>query len=501
MKKLLLSLCIVASVTFSLSFSFQQRETETNWYGVYIGNNKVGWTNLKESSITENGNNYIKKESISFTKVNRLGSNPVEISSNIEFYFTRNLKPVKGTIKNKFSLNSITHELSFTQKTIEIYSYSYRDTTYKKISIPDDFYVEFPFKDFFSKQQIKAGKSFSYKTLNVEIGLNIIEEEIRIIEKESISVMGEIRELWHCEQLTKLMGGITAHNWIDDEGIVWKSSTAMGGIAMSMIKMNKFAAQKESETQFDIALSTSLKPNIPIQNPQKVIYMKTKITGIDPETAQLLPRDETQKITSDEKGDLVITTQSLIPENFKPLQIPVKDIKYRKYLTSTQYCQSDDPEIRKIAERITGDEKNALNAAKKIAFWLDNNLTPDYSVGFATSKEILSERRGDCTEYSILMVTLCRAAGIPAKANVGIMCGRGIFAYHMWTEVYVGKWLPLDPKWISIDPKSKEPFVDATHIKFSQSELGDNLLVDLSNPLIKILGKIKLEIINYKSIE
>jgi len=125
-------------------------------------------------------------------------------------------------------------------------------------------------------------------------------------------------------------------------------------------------------------------------------------------------------------------------------------------------------------------------------------LTPDYSVGFAASKEILATKRGDCTEFSVLMVALCRAAGIPARANVGIMCARNIFAYHMWPEVYVGQWLPLDPKWMSIDPYSNQPYTDATHIKFSRSALDDTMLAEIGDPLHKILGKMDIEIIDFK---
>jgi len=150
-----------------------------------------------------------------------------------------------------------------------------------------------------------------------------------------------------------------------------------------------------------------------------------------------------------------------------------------------------------VARGIVEEERNAWLAAKKIAEWVNKRMTPNYDVGFASAKEILRNREGDCSEYTVLAVTLYRAVGIPARAAVGIMYARGIFAYHMWPEVYVGRWIGLDAKWLAVDEKSGEYYTDATHIKFGRSLLGENIFKEMAEAVSEIIGRLKLEIIDY----
>jgi transglutaminase-like putative cysteine protease len=47
----------------------------------------------------------------------------------------------------------------------------------------------------------------------------------------------------------------------------------------------------------------------------------------------------------------------------------------------------------------------------------------------------------------VLLAALCRARGIAARAALGLVyvARNQEFAYHMWTEAYIGgKWIPLD---------------------------------------------------------
>jgi transglutaminase-like putative cysteine protease len=109
----------------------------------------------------------------------------------------------------------------------------------------------------------------------------------------------------------------------------------------------------------------------------------------------------------------------------------------------------------------------------------------------------MKNREGDCSEYTVLTVALCRAVGIPARAAVGIKYARGIFAYHMWPEVYVGRWISLDSKWLAVDKKSGEYYTDATHLKFGRSLLDENIFKEMAQAISEIVGQLKLEIIDY----
>jgi transglutaminase-like putative cysteine protease len=77
------------------------------------------------------------------------------------------------------------------------------------------------------------------------------------------------------------------------------------------------------------------------------------------------------------------------------------------------------------------------------------------------------------------------------------MYGGGIFAYHMWPEVYVGRWIGLDAKWLAMDKKTGEYYTDATHIKLGHSLLDENIFREMAQAVAEIIGSLKLEIVGY----
>jgi hypothetical protein len=88
----------------------------------------------------------------------------------------------------------------------------------------------------------------------------------------------------------------------------------------------------------------------------------------------------------------------------------------------------------------------------------------DYNVGFASAKETLLSREGDCKEHSMLLAALLRAAGIPSRVAVGVTYAKGQFFGHMWTEAFLNDWT-------AFDATRPADVVDATHIKLVATAL------------------------------
>ena len=61
-----------------------------------------------------------------------------------------------------------------------------------------------------------------------------------------------------------------------------------------------------------------------------------------------------------------------------------------------------------------------------------------------TGPEVLACRKGKCSEYSTLFASLARAVGIPTRIALGERMMPGQWGGHMWNEVYVGRWIPVD---------------------------------------------------------
>lgn len=123
------------------------------------------------------------------------------------------------------------------------------------------------------------------------------------------------------------------------------------------------------------------------------------------------------------------------------------------------------PKIRDIVERVAADEPNPLLRAIRLFRWMDQNIRYCSEMEYSTipniSDKAISSRRGDCGVQSLLFITLCRAAGIPARWQSGWETKPNGRNMHDWAEFYVEPWgwLPADPSYglqQHTDPRVRE---------------------------------------------
>jgi transglutaminase-like putative cysteine protease len=113
-------------------------------------------------------------------------------------------------------------------------------------------------------------------------------------------------------------------------------------------------------------------------------------------------------------------------------------------LASDSFIQTGDPRILDHASRIALGETD-VEKAEAIHRWVFENLTKSPTLSLPSATEILEQRVGDCNEHAVLFTALARAAGIPTRIATGLTFSSGQFFYHAWPEVFVGRWLAVDP--------------------------------------------------------
>ena len=109
------------------------------------------------------------------------------------------------------------------------------------------------------------------------------------------------------------------------------------------------------------------------------------------------------------------------------------------------------PEVKQTVGHIVGNETNPLMKARRIFHFVSSEIAycseEEYSTIPSLSAKALSSRKGDCGVHAMLFMTLCRAAGIPARWQSGWETQRTGADMHDWAEFYVAPWgwLPCDP--------------------------------------------------------
>lgn len=126
-------------------------------------------------------------------------------------------------------------------------------------------------------------------------------------------------------------------------------------------------------------------------------------------------------------------------------------------------------EIRQRVAEIVGTETNSLAKVRAIFRWINDNVRyhaeEEYSVIPSFSAACLSRGKGDCGVQAMLFITMCRAAGVPARWQSGWESKRDRWNMHDWAEVYVPPWgwLPCDVSYgivrYATDPRVRDFYI------------------------------------------
>jgi transglutaminase superfamily protein len=123
-----------------------------------------------------------------------------------------------------------------------------------------------------------------------------------------------------------------------------------------------------------------------------------------------------------------------------PVEQPPPPVAVRKlYLGESPGIQTRAPEVRKLHQELSAQEKHPWALAEIYQRWVHKEIEAKRG-NFIGVVNALKRRYGDCEEKAAVFVALCRAAGIPARL-VWV-------PNHNWAEFYLtdtggkGHWIP-----------------------------------------------------------
>lgn len=86
------------------------------------------------------------------------------------------------------------------------------------------------------------------------------------------------------------------------------------------------------------------------------------------------------------------------------------------YLGPSPMIETDDSEIRKIAEDLTDLDLTAWQQVEKTYDWVQANVEYKFDPNLKGAKEALKTKVGDCEELTSLFIAICRNQGVPARS-------------------------------------------------------------------------------------
>lgn len=451
---------------------------KTNWYGVYMQGAKLGYmeNSLEKVSMPFDG---WKSHSL-MTITIKLGNDQVTLTvDDIKFFKspngeldssiwttaspTGNIEVVGEKQGDKFVIESNIGG----QKTQKTYTYPL-DCLDSTLTL----------ERYISTGMAVLGDSLNFATFEPTPPLTgLIHQTVKILSKKEILTNGIPTTIYSLSQFIA-EANVTLQSTVDSYG-----NLLDGAIGSQLeIKLEGEDLAKKLDNTYDFLANNLVVPDKRIDNPEALKTLKLIISGID---STSIIETLTQKARPDNAGNILVEiNKGSIPT--KPARLPVTNDELKQYLQSDPYEQSDDPKIIALADSIIGNNKDSWMAAQKINSWVYKNIEKRLTPDFSNALQTLNSRRGDCGEHTALAVALLRASGIPARPMIGLIYWPegNAFGYHAWTEVYVGKWIEMDPTW-------SENLANPTHIAFARGDIMQQV-----STLYKIMGKMKISILS-----
>lgn len=459
------------TASFSSVISISERDT---WMNISHKDQKIGYSH---STVSQTSKGYRLRE-ILYMRINTMG-----MAQALNLKTEADLHPDLSISSFNFEISSgrfrFAAKGTFFQNILSIQTQSSGASRKYDIKVKEKPYLAAGIADAVIAEGLRPGER---RTFNVFDPATMGQEPavIRVVGKEDVLNMGRKKD---ATKVLLTFKGTTQKAWIGENGEVLKEEGLLG-IRLDKTSRHDALYGLPIKASQDLTQVVSVPSNVIFKHPENLTHLQVKIEGVSFDHLDLdgeRQRLEGQVLIiekeslSDLKAELPSSAQMKIDKNIED-----------RFLKPTPFIQSDNEKIQGLANKIVSEADFPLEKAKKILFWVYENIEKRPVLSVPDALSTLENRIGDCNEHAVLLAALSRAAGIPAKIEAGLVYLNGRFYYHAWNLLFVGKWITADSLFGQIP-------ADITHIRLLDGSPENQL------DLIGVVGKVKLTVIEPSS--
>jgi hypothetical protein len=454
-----------------------------SWYNLTLMNTKIGYQHTSSENVEYEGEAVRRTKTDTVMNFKALGSDLTVKVTRVTYtgsdlmprYFlsTSNesgLKQVEGRV-----VDGIAH----IKTTLD------RETIDTEIPIPPDTISERKGIDLFLAQEgLKVGDKQTFYQFSFDF-LKPVKTELHLVGKESLTYHSEEKQVYVLSTTMDVMGGMNMKSWLDSNGVNYRTEVPLMGLSLVTTKTDKETAVGGIE-EIDVILQTRILPvgKRPTRNAKHLVAEVKLTTGRITETIMSNSRQKLV-VNTEQAGKLSIQVPPFDAEACPDL--PIQNVE-SEFLAASIYIQANHPDVRAKAVEVIDGETNSWRAAEKLCRWIDKAISDKMTVGYNSSLATLESLAGDCTEHTVLFIALARSVGIPSRICSGIVFAKDAFYYHLWPEVYVGRW-------VQMDPTLGQLIADANHIQLGGSILESNTVIEFGKGVLQTLNQLEITII------
>ena len=251
---------------------------------------------------------------------------------------------------------------------------------------------------------------------------------------------------------------------VDAQGVVVSETLRLSSFELEFVDATEAEARERNDV-FDHV--TPLLQKSPYRIPARDMHEKIRYRFDNQGRTVTLPSGAGQRTWNEDQ-----TTWVQVCANcpLDPAELSAEE--RARALQPSQWLESADPVLLHRAQVLTTGGASAAAKMKRLTTFVRDHMgTRIDMLGYGTALEAYRTRRGDCTEFAVLLAALGRAAGIPTRIAIGRVYARHfeghrhVFVPHAWVHAWTGT------GWESFDAAIGE--FDSTHLAFVVSYDGN----------------------------
>ena len=344
---------------------------------------------------------------------------------------------------------------------------------------------------FVLQRSIQVGDVHTLHVFNLDL-MKPVKTDVKVLRKDQIEFEGKIEPVYVVNYTMDIMGGLTTIQWLGHRGTTYRMEIGLMGLNMVLTKTDMQTALGESG-EVDVILNTKIFAQGKRPTPQaRRLKAHLRLTEGQLDKAVMIDSRQKLKVDNDPRHGILEINIPEMNQDAAP-NLPIQDQQGNEALTqflkSTVYIQAEHPAIQSKAVEVVDGETNAWKSAEKLCQWVYKNIRDkNLKIGFGSALQTLESLAGDCTEHTVLMIAMARSVGIPARVCAGLVFQGDAFYYHFWPEVYVGKWVAMEPTLGQIQ-------ADANHIQLAGSELESDSMLEFGEGVMRTLNQLEIEVL------
>ncbi len=440
---------------------------EAVWMGLYMNGKKVGYSSFQEKR-TEDGYELQDRSVLRLRMLDQNQTVHAQSSARVDEAYA--LRSFRIRLQSGIGQFLLVGEATPEQLTVDVDLGEQSDRHTFPLDAP--IFLPSGLRAGVVRQGLKPGATFESAVFDpAAMGTQPI--TVRVIGREALeTASGESSQAW---KIVESFRGIETTVWLDDQGDVLREEGPMGLVAVRESAEHATKSGWADDALVDLMDAVAIPIDPPLAQPRQLSHLEVELNGLGDLT---IPSGGRQSLRD---GKLSVRREDAAAS--ASYQLPYAEQTWAEALQPSAFVQSAHPRLRETAARILDGEPDARSAAVRLRHWVYANLEKRAVASIPNALQVLEMGAGDCNEHAVLFAGLARAAGIPTRVVAGIVYADGVFLYHAWNEVWLGR------DWVSVDPAFDQMPADATHIKLVVGE------PDRHIELVPVIGKLSIDVV------